>query len=215
VDCRSVEANVQDYLEARLPVLDRNEFVRHVTNCADCEAKVLGWREVFSGLRKIERVAAPERISRGVMQHLRAEGLVHEARVPARKRLAARFLGLPGVIKYPLAAVLVIATLYVPLAAVLGLAGESYGSYTGALTSAYGAVESALRGVSFFSRVLDELASDLRAVTAVSQAMLTALANAGGAWAIGAGALVALGAGLAAGWLSRRKRAARNVTVHF
>jgi hypothetical protein len=210
-----VQQNVQDYLEARLPVLDRNEFVRHVSECAACEATVLGWREVFSGLRRLERVAAPERIGRAVMGHLRAEGLVHEARVPALKRLTARFLALPAVAKYPLAAVLVIATLYVPLAAVLGLAGESYGSYTGALTGAYTAVEGALRGVSFLSRVLDELASDLRAVGAVAQAMVSVLASAGGAWLVGAGVLAALSAGLAAGWITRRKRAARNVTLHI
>jgi hypothetical protein len=215
VKCTTVNNIVQDYLEARLPVLDRNEFVRHVSECAECEAAVLAWREVFSRLRRIERVRAPERVSRGVMSHLRAEGLVHEPRVPAPRRLVARFLALPAVTKYPLAAALVVATLYVPLAAVLGLAGGSYGSYTEALTSAYGTVEGALRGVSFLSRVLDSLANHVRAAGAVAQALVSVLASAGVERLLLGGALVVGSAALAASWLARRKRAARNVTVRI
>jgi len=113
------------------------------------------------------------------------------------------------------AAALVVATLYVPLAAVLGLAGGSYGSYTEALTSAYGTAEGALRGVSFVSRVLDALADYVRAVGAVAQAVLSVLASAGAEWLVPVGALVVGAAALAASWLARRKRAARNVTVHI
>ncbi|MDH3197658.1 MAG: zf-HC2 domain-containing protein [Candidatus Krumholzibacteria bacterium] len=215
MDCTTVNNIVQDYLDARLPVLDRNEFVRHVSECPECETAVLAWREVFSHLRKIERVRAPERVSRGVMSHLRAEGLVYEPRVPTPRRVVARFLGLPAVAKYPLAAALVVATLYVPLAAVLGLAGGSYGSYTEALTSAYGTVEGALRGVSFLSRVLDSLANHVRAAGAVAQALLSVLASAGVERLLLGGALVLGSAAFVASWLARRKRAARNVTVRI
>ena len=135
MQCEKANDLIQPYLEGRLATLERNEFVHHVTECASCERDVLAYRELFQGLRELSHVEAPERLSVGVLAALRAEGVVHDQPLPGR--VTDRFLSLPGQIRYPLAALIVIAFLYVPVALVLGNAGSSIA----------GAAESLARGV--------------------------------------------------------------------
>jgi anti-sigma factor RsiW len=65
---------MQTYLEGRLPTLERNEFVYHVTECASCESEVIEYRDVFRLLREMPRLEAPTRLNVAVMAHLHAEG---------------------------------------------------------------------------------------------------------------------------------------------
>jgi hypothetical protein len=136
---------MQPYLEGRLAVLERNEFVYHVTECATCEAEVIAYREVFLALRKLDRVEdVPERISVGVMAHLHAEGLVHEPMFPLLHRVLDRFLDLPARVRYPAAAIAAVTVLYAPLALVLGGARGSLAGATEALARAIVWVRTAL-----------------------------------------------------------------------
>ena len=137
MNCETATNLVQPYLEGRLATLQRNEFVYHVTECGACEREVIAYRELFHTLRDLPRAEAPSRLSVGVLATLRAEGLVHEPRFSVLGRFTDHFLALPGQLRYPLAALFVIAFLYVPVALVLGNLGSSIA----------GAAESLARGV--------------------------------------------------------------------
>jgi biopolymer transport protein ExbB/TolQ len=56
MNCENAQNLVQPYLEGRLATLERNEFVRHVTGCAACEAEVIAYREMFETLREMPRL---------------------------------------------------------------------------------------------------------------------------------------------------------------
>jgi len=211
MNCQTVTNSIQEYLEGRLPRLERNEFVTHVSECASCEAEVLQYREVFGGLREIGRLEAPTRISRAVIAHLKAEGQIYETPVPATVRVFERFLALPGVARYPLAAALVVAILYVPLAALLGLARGSVTSATGMLTGAYATAHDALSGVSMFATLFDALGSYARAFKAVHAALVSLTSAAGeNFWFLGIGLVLLSTAFLAVMMIARRKRSSRH-----
>ncbi|HET6349958.1 MAG TPA: zf-HC2 domain-containing protein [Candidatus Krumholzibacteria bacterium] len=125
MNCENAKNLIQTYLEGRMATLERNEFVHHVTECAACEREVIAYREVFQSLRDMPRLEAPGRISVAVLAELRAEGLVHEPRFSAFKRLSDRFFAMPAAARYPAAALIVIALLYAPVALLLGRAGRS------------------------------------------------------------------------------------------
>lgn len=125
MNCQVAKNLIQPYLEGRLVGLERNEFVHHVTECGACETDVIAYREVFRALRHMPRASAPARLSVAVMAQLHAEGLVHEPRFPAARRVSDWFLGLPARARYPLAALLVIGVLYVPIGVLLALTRAS------------------------------------------------------------------------------------------
>lgn len=137
MNCATAKNLIQTYLEGRVATLERNEFVHHVTECGACEREVIAYRELFQSMRDLPRLEAPGRLSVGVMAALRAEGLVHEPRFSVLRRVTDRFLAMPGQIRYPLAALLVIVFLYIPVALALGNAGSSIA----------GAAETLARGV--------------------------------------------------------------------
>jgi len=207
MNCQTVRNSVQEYLEGRLPRLERNEFVSHVSECNACEEEVLAYREVFGGLKTMEREEAPTRISLAVMAHLKAEGRIYETPVPVVARVVGRFLALPGIARYPLAAALLIAVLYVPLAALLGLMRGSVTSATSVLTSAYVTATDALSGVSQLATFFDALGSYARALKAVHGAVFTLASAAGNnLLAIGIGLALVATAVFAARMIARRKR---------
>jgi anti-sigma factor RsiW len=133
MNCETTQNLVQPYLEGRLATLERNEFVHHVTECAACEAEVLAYREIFDALREMPRLEAPSRLSVSVLAHLRAEGLAHEPRFSVLGRVSDRFFALPSWIRYPSAAFLVIALLYIPVGLLLGNADHSIVELAGTL----------------------------------------------------------------------------------
>ena len=136
MNCETTKNLVQPYLEGRLATLERNEFVHHVTECATCEAEVLSYREIFDALREMPRLEAPSRLSVAVLAHLRAEGLAHEPRFSVLNRVGDRFFALPSWVRYPSAALAVIALLYVPVGLLLGNADHSIVELAGSLARA-------------------------------------------------------------------------------
>jgi len=119
MNCETAKNLIQPYLEGRLPTLERNEFVYHVTECGACETEVLAYRQLFRSLRSLERFEAPSRIQAGVLAHLQAEGMIHEARFPLVKRALDRFLDLPARVRYPAAALAAVALMYIPVGFIL------------------------------------------------------------------------------------------------
>ena len=119
MNCETAKNLIQPYLEGRLPTLERNEFVYHVTECGACETEVLKYRQLFRGLRSLERFEAPSRIQAGVLAHLQAEGMIHEPRFPVIKRGLDRFLDLPAKVRYPAAALAAVAVMYLPVGFIL------------------------------------------------------------------------------------------------
>ncbi|MCH7548779.1 MAG: zf-HC2 domain-containing protein [Candidatus Krumholzibacteriota bacterium] len=211
MNCQRVIDSVQEYLEGRMPRLERNEFVSHVSECTACEEEVLHYREVFGGLRELERFEAPSRVSRAVIAHLKADGRIYEASVPAFARAVERFLALPALARYPLAAALLVAILYVPLAALLGLARGSVTSVTEVLTGAYITVHAALSGVSLFATFFDALGSYARAFKAVHGAVVALASNAGESfWLLGIALVIVSAAVLGVTMVARRKRSSHH-----
>jgi len=153
MNCQTAKNLIQPYLEGRLPTLERNEFVYHVTECGACETEVLEYRQLFRSLRKLERFEAPSRIQAGVLAHLQAEGLIHEPRFPVIKRSFDRFLDLPAKVRYPAAALAAVAVMYLPVGFILA----------GTRGSIAGAAESVARGVLW----LQSTAGDVSARTNV------------------------------------------------
>ena len=119
MNCETAKNLMQPYLEGRLPTLERNEFVYHVTECGACETEVLAYRQVFRALRSMERFEAPSRIQVGVLAHLQAEGLIHEPRFPLFRRVLDAFLDLPARVRYPVAALAAVAVMYLPVGFIL------------------------------------------------------------------------------------------------
>jgi anti-sigma factor RsiW len=136
MNCENAQNLVQPYLEGRLATLERNEFVRHVTECAACEAEVIAYREMFETLREMPRLEAPSRLAVAVLAELRAEGLAHEPRFSVLGRLSDRFFALPPRFRYPFAALAAIALLYLPVALLLGNADHSIVELAGSLARA-------------------------------------------------------------------------------
>jgi anti-sigma factor RsiW len=144
MNCELAKTLIQAYLEGRLAVLERNEFVYHTTECASCEREVIAYREVFRALREMPRLEAPDRLGVAVIARLRADGLVHEPKFSVARRAFEGFMDLPARVRYPLAALAAVVVLYAPVALVLGGAGRSVA----------GLAESLARGVLWVQRTL-------------------------------------------------------------
>jgi anti-sigma factor RsiW len=148
MNCETAKNLIQAYLEGRLPRLERNEFVYHVTECGACETEVLEHRQVFRALRSLERFEAPSRIQVGVLAHLRAEGKIHEPSFPLLRRVLDAFLDLPARVRYPLAALVAVAVMYLPVGFIL----------TGTRGSLAGVAEALGRGVLWLQDLLGGIA---------------------------------------------------------
>jgi hypothetical protein len=194
VNCRTVKKISQEYLERRLAQLDRHEFLRHIDECTSCERELVNYRDVFTFLGRLEPVETPHGFQNGIISQLKSEGVIHEPKIAPLRRWAAAFLGLPGAAKYPLAAAVVIAALYLPLKLAFTLAGGAAGKATVAVTSWLVSASNALGEVSVFTRAWELLAGYARALGTVLNACGSLLSSSGGQWILGAGALVALSA---------------------
>lgn len=193
MNCETTRSIIQDYLDRRLVQLDRSEFLRHIDECAACERELVASRDVFTYLNKMDPFEVPRGFQSNIISQLKSEGHVHEPKIAPVRRWVAGFLALPGVAKYPLAAVAVIAALYLPLKLVLALAGGAAGKATMLATDAMVSARDALAGASFLTGIWDVLSSYGRALQTLFNAFLTVLNAAGGSlWFVGVGALVAL-----------------------
>jgi hypothetical protein len=195
VNCETTRSITQDYLERRLVQLDRSEFLRHIDQCAACERELVSYRDVFTFLTKIEPFEVPQGFQNAIISQLKSEGHVHQPKVAPIRRWVAAFVGLPGVAKYPLAALAVVAAVYLPLKLVLMAAGGVVGRTTVAATDLLVSAKDALAGASFLTGLWDVLSGYVRAVQTVFGACLSLLNAAGESfWFVGAGVGVVLAA---------------------
>ena len=208
MNCETAKNLIQPYLEGRLPTLERNEFVYHVTECGACETEVLKYRQLFRGLRSLERFDAPSRIQAGVLAHLQAEGLIHEPRFPVIKRALDRFLDLPAKVRYPAAAMAAVALMYLPVGFILA----------GTRGSIAGATESVARGVLWLQSTAGDMSARTnvepysRAARTVSHAAVEAFSPLAGFMVVVA--VVAVVAFMAAR-IVRRKKPSGNALFNF
>ena len=194
MNCQTVKKLNQDYLERRLAQLDRNEFLRHVDECTSCERELVNYRDVFTFLGAMAPVETPWGFQNAVISQLKSEGVVHRPRITPARRWARGFFGLPGLAKYPLAAAIVVAALYLPLRLAFSLAGGAAGKATVLATNWLLSLGNALGEASFVTRLWDVLDGYGRALSTVLGAVSTLLSSSGGLWIAGVGAVVALSA---------------------
>jgi hypothetical protein len=204
MNCEFVNKHIQDYLEGRLVALDRNEFIRHVDECPSCEEEVVAYREMFSGLRELERFHAPPGLQGVVVSRLKEQGVIYPRRVPVVIKVLERFMAMPGAARYPLAAAVVVACLYFPLAALIGLARGFAVSFTDFVTNLYTVASNAVGGIVLFERVLDSFGRYGKAIGALFRALGTAAGE--NAWLLGIGAATLLTIILIVSMVTRRKR---------
>jgi hypothetical protein len=213
MNCEFVKRYVQDYLEGSLVALDRNAFVRHVDECSACESLVVEYREMFTGLREMDRLDAPPALAGEVVSRLKSEGLIYQRPVPPLVRAVERFMAWPGVARYPLAALVVVAALYFPLAALLGLASGAVTSFTDFVTNVYAFASNAVGGLALAQRVADDAGRYAKAIGALVRALTTAAAE--NAWLVGVAAATMLTIILIVSMITRRKRSAQHATYLF
>lgn len=193
MNCETVRKLSQDYLERRLAQLDRHEFLRHVDECSSCERELVGYRDVFTFLGTMRAMEPPRGFQNAVVSRLKSEGLIHRPRVSPLRRWADAFLSLPGPAKYPLAAIVVVAALYVPLKVAFSRAGGAAGKVVVLAADWLVSAADAMREVSFFTRFWDLLGDYARASATVLGALAKVLPS-GTGWLLGGGAVVALSA---------------------
>jgi hypothetical protein len=186
---------IQDYLERRLVQLDRHEFLRHIDECASCERELVNLRDVFTFLGKMETLRAPRGLQNAVISQLKSEGFIYQPKVNPLRRWTGAFLGLPAPAKYPLAALIVIAALYLPLKLVFAYAGGAAGRAVVLATDALVTIRDTLGDVSFLSRFWDVLCGYARALQTITGAFVTLVSSStDGLWILGGFAIVALSA---------------------
>lgn len=213
MNCEFVKRHMQDYLDGHLVALDRNAFVRHVDECPACEEEVFAYREMFSGLREMDRLHAPPGLQGVVINQLKADGVIYKREVPVLIRVLERFFALPGAARYPLAAVVVVACLYFPLAALLGLARGFTVSFTEFVTDVYSVTASAVGGIAFFERLVDAFGRYASAIGTLLRALGTAASE--NAWLLGVGVATMLTIVLVVSMIRRRKRSSQHATYLY
>lgn len=209
MNCTTVRGIIQEYLEGRLSQLERNELVTHVDECAACEEEVLAYREMFGMLRTLPRHEAPRRVTNAVMAHLAAEGALRTPKVSVS--LFNRFLALPAAARYPLAAAAVIAALYAPLAAALGMMRGSVSVTTGRIAEAYIAMQSALSGMSVLGTFFETVSTYARTFKTVLQAFGSLVSRGDGVWVFAVAAAIVLSVALAI-LIGRRRKSIHHAT---
>ena len=207
--CTTVRGIIQEYLEGRLSQLDRNELVSHVDECAACEEEVLAYREMFGVLRGLPRYEAPRRVTNAVIAHLASEGVFKTPKTSISA--LGRFLALPAAARYPLAAAVVIAALYVPLAAALGMMRGSVTSVTGRIAEAYVAIQGAMGSMSILAAFFETLSTYARAFRTVLQAFGSLVSRGDGAWMGAIVAAIVLSVALAF-LIGRRRKSVHHAT---
>ena len=213
MNCEFVNKHVQDYLDGRLVALDRNLFIRHVDECRQCEETVVAYREMFAGLRGMERYDAPPGLAGSVVSQLKTDGVIYEQKVPALARAVARLMALPGIARYPVTAALVIACLYFPVAALLSLTGGFAASFAGFVTNLYAVATRAVGGIAFVERLVDSAGSYAGAIGALLRTLGAAAGE--NTWLLGVGAATLLTIILIVSMVTRRKRNAQHATYLF
>jgi len=201
---------IEDYLDRRLVVLDRNEFVRHVSDCPSCGTELASYRDVYGFLGEMKDVDVPRGFQNKVISQLKAEQVIYQPEVPAFRRCLQTFLNLPGLAKYPLAAGAVIAALYFPVLLMLGYAKGIAAKSTVFVTEVFISLQDVVGGVSFLANISDALGRYVKLGKAVLSAFISLLSSAGdNVWVLSIGIVAALFAILAVSLL-KKKRSSHN-----
>ena len=175
MNCETTRTLIQDYLDRRLVQLDRHEFLRHVDECAACERELVSYRDVYTFLGSMEAVEAPRGFQNAIISQLKSEGRIYEKKVSLARRWVGGFLALPGIAKYPLAATLVIAALYLPLKLILGLAGGATVRATVLMTDALVALRDTIGEATVLTRVWDSVTGYARVLQMILGACMSVL----------------------------------------
>jgi predicted anti-sigma-YlaC factor YlaD len=175
LNCETTKTLIQDYLDRRLVQLDRHEFLRHIDECAACERELVSYRDVYTFLGTMESVAPPRGFQNTIISQLKSEGRIYEKKVSFARRWVGGFLALPGIAKYPLAATIVIAALYLPLKSILALAGGVAVRTTVFMTEALVRVRDALGDATVLTRVWDTLTDYARVLQTILGACMSVL----------------------------------------
>lgn len=210
MNCSTAQSIIQDYLDRRLVVLDRNEFVRHVSDCKSCGKELAFYRDVYGFLGEMEREQVPRGFQNKVISQLKAERIIHRPDVPALRRFTGAFLALPAMAKYPLAATAVIAALYFPLLLILGNAKGIAVKATVFMTDVFLILQNALGGVSFLANISDTLGRYAKLGKTVVGACLSLVASAGDNVLVLSIAVVAALMAVLAVSILRKKRSSHN-----
>ena len=215
MNCQTAQNLIEDYLDRRLVVLDRNEFVRHVSDCPSCEAELAAYRDVYEFLGDMEPEEVPRGFQNKVVSQLKAERLIYQPKVPALRRCVNAFLDLPGLAKYPLAAGAVIAALYFPLLLTLGRAEGFVARATVYLTEKFLSLQDLLGGVSFLANSYHAFERYAKLGKTVLATCFSAVFSAGDdVWIVSIGIFVAVLAVLGI-TLLKKKRSSHNAPFSF
>jgi len=206
VNCEAARGIIQDYLERRLAILDRNEFVRHVNECRACEEELAGYRDVFSYLGGMKPLSPPPGFQNAVISQLKSEGYVHEPKLSAVGRGLAGIRRLPRRVKYPLAAAAAVAALYVPLTLIVGRAAGAVARATVAVADLFVFVRNGLVGTPVIKRLGDAVSAYIEALKTVGGAVHTVMSSASGTvWIIAAAGVLAVSAVLLISFVLRKR----------
>jgi len=175
VNCETTKTLIQDYLDRRLVQLDRHEFLRHIDECAACERELVSYRDVYTFLGSMESVEPPRGFQNTIISQLKSEGRIYEKKVSLARRWVGGFLALPGIAKYPLAATLVIAALYLPLKLILAMAGGATVRTTVFMTEALVSLRDAMGDATVLTRVWDTLTGYARVLQTILSACMSVL----------------------------------------
>jgi hypothetical protein len=168
---------------------------------------------MFAGLRELEHFDAPPGLSGVVVSQLKDTGVIYERPVPLLVRAAQRFFALPGLARYPLAAAIVVACLYFPVAALLGLTRGFAASFTGFVTDLYAVASNAVGGLALMERLVDSFGRYAKAFGALARALNYAAGE--NAWLVGIVAATLLTIILIVSMVTRRKRSAQHATYLY
>lgn len=206
MNCQTVQNLIEDYLDRRLVVLDRHEFVRHVTDCPACEAELAAYRDVYEFLGDAEAEVVPRGLQNKVISQLKAEKLIYQPKVPALRRCVNAFLDLPGLAKYPLAAGAVIAAVYFPLLLMLGRAEGLAAKATVFVTERFLSLQDLLGGVSVLANIYHALERYTKLGKTVVGACVALVSSTGdNLWVLSIGIFAALFAILGVSLLKKKR----------
>jgi hypothetical protein len=206
VNCETARGIIQDYLERRLAILDRNEFVRHVNECRACEHELAGYRDVFSYLGGMKPIDPPMGFQNAVISQLKSEGYVHERRRSAVVRGIAAFRGLPRPVKYPAAVAAAIALLYIPLTLVMSNATGAVARATVAFADLFVRARNSFTGTALAKGLGDSVSAYVEVLKTVWGALHAMASSTGGTVGlIAVAAVIAVSAVLLISFVFRKR----------
>jgi hypothetical protein len=215
VNCATVKKLVYDYCDGRLFGLERKMFEEHVSSCPDCARELDEQKAFFTLLDRLEPEQPPVWFEETVVRKLKLEGIIYEPKVPLYKKTAAAVNRAPDMVKYPVAALVTLLVVYLPLRLLMVFLKGVLAKATVFISERLVALEQALENVSFFSRFFEVVAKDIRALKTVSQTFLSLLSSAYGGIVLPSFAIFILVTILVIRHLRNPRRRSHNAPTRF